>query len=165
MSWTDERVEMLRKLWNEGLSASQIAGELANGITRNAVIGKVHRLGLSGRAKAPSAIARPRTPKPVRAAASLRPQIPITRGNLAFAIAPRMVEAPRPRIVAEVVVPMTEPVTIMELRESTCRWPLGDPASPEFRYCGGDSPIGEGPYCRYHSRIAYQPTQNRNRRN
>ena len=52
MSWTDERVELLRKLWLEGLSASQIASELSNGITRNAVIGKVHRLGLSGRASA-----------------------------------------------------------------------------------------------------------------
>ena len=48
MSWTDERVELLKKLWADGLSASQIAGELG-GITRNAVIGKVHRLGLSGR--------------------------------------------------------------------------------------------------------------------
>jgi len=52
-TWTDERVEQLKKLWADGLSASQIAGELG-GITRNAVIGKVHRLGLSGRAKAPS---------------------------------------------------------------------------------------------------------------
>ena len=53
MSWTDERVEQLRKLWLDGKSASQIAAELANGITRNAVIGKVHRLGLSGRVKTP----------------------------------------------------------------------------------------------------------------
>src|SRR5918999_5304444 len=53
MNWTDERVELLKKLWADGLSASQIAAELG-GITRNAVIGKVHRLGLSGRAQAPS---------------------------------------------------------------------------------------------------------------
>ena len=53
MSWTDERVELLKKMWLEGLSASQIANELAHGITRNAVIGKVHRLGLSGRVKSP----------------------------------------------------------------------------------------------------------------
>ena len=60
MSWTDERVELLKKLWSDGLSASQIAAELG-GITRNAVIGKVHRLGLSGRAKsASSAAPRPR---------------------------------------------------------------------------------------------------------
>src|SRR6185503_18971360 len=67
MGWTDERVELLRKLWQDGLSASQIAGELGNGITRNAVIGKVHRLGMSGRVKPPSAAtARPRAPKPAR---------------------------------------------------------------------------------------------------
>ena len=49
MGWTEERVELLKKLWSDGLSASQIAGRLG-GITRNAVIGKVHRLGLAGRA-------------------------------------------------------------------------------------------------------------------
>jgi GcrA cell cycle regulator len=165
MSWTDERVELLRKLWNDGLSASQIAGELANGITRNAVIGKVHRLGLSGRAKSPTSAARPRTPRQVRTVQPVRTHMPAMRGNLAFAMAPRIVEAPQPRMMAEVVVPMTEPVTIMELRESMCRWPLGDPSAPEFRYCGGDAPIGDGPYCRFHARIAYQPTQSRQRRN
>ena len=69
MSWTDERIELLRKLWLEGLSASQIARELANGISRNAVIGKVHRLGMSGRVKtaAPASV-RPKvkTPRPRR---------------------------------------------------------------------------------------------------
>ena len=62
MSWTDERVELLKKLWADGLSASQIANELGS-VTRNAVIGKVHRLGLSGRAKSPSSSA-PRQRKP-----------------------------------------------------------------------------------------------------
>ena len=59
MSWTDERVELLKKLWSDGLSASQIAAELG-GITRNAVIGKVHRLGLSGRAKSSSSASPPK---------------------------------------------------------------------------------------------------------
>ena len=59
MSWTDERVELLKKLWSEGLSASQIAAQLG-GVTRNAVIGKVHRLSLSGRAKPASSSPRPR---------------------------------------------------------------------------------------------------------
>src|ERR1700712_3006278 len=58
MGWTDERVETLKKLWMEGFSASQIAGELGEGVTRNAVIGKVHRLKLSGRAKPASAAPR-----------------------------------------------------------------------------------------------------------
>lgn len=162
MSWTDERVELLRKLWTDGLSASQIAGELAEGITRNAVIGKVHRLGLSGRAK-PAASLRPRPPKVVRQQPTIRTHVPMMRGNLAFAMAPQVMAVAQPRPVAEVVVPMNEPVTIMELRESTCRWPIGDPATTEFRYCGGEAAIGQGPYCRFHSRLAYQPVQSRSR--
>lgn len=169
MSWTDERVELLRKLWLEGLSASQIASELSNGITRNAVIGKVHRLGLSGRAKAPSQAApRPRAAKPIRTpspAPRAHNHAPMMRGNLAFAMAPRMMEAtPQPKAqLEEVVIPMSERVTIMELRESMCRWPMGDPQTPDFRYCGGDAPVGEGPYCKYHARVAYQPAQDRRR--
>ena len=99
MSWTDERVELLRKLWLDGLSASQIASELASGVTRNAVIGKVHRLGLSGRAKAPTQTTpRPRPSKPVRTSSPPRQHSPMVRGNLAFAMAPRMMEAtPQPR--------------------------------------------------------------------
>ena len=83
----------------------------------------------------------------------------------AFALTPRVMEAPpQPKAqLEEVVIPMSERVTIMELRESMCRWPLGDPASPDFRYCGADSPIGEGPYCKYHARVAYQPAQDRRR--
>jgi GcrA cell cycle regulator len=163
MSWTDERVELLRKLWLDGLSASQIAAELANGITRNAVIGKVHRLGLSGRVKAPStSTPRPRS-KPQGHRPVSRPSAgPSMRGNTALAYAPRVQEAPAPKPELEVVIPMSERVTIMELREAMCRWPLGDPATPEFRYCGGKSEIGD-PYCTYHARIAYQPAQDRRR--
>src|SRR2546423_15305097 len=81
MMWTDERVELLKKLWADGLSASQIAAELG-GITRNAVIGKVHRLGLSGRAKSPSSAPRPR--KPRTHSHVMRPR-PAMRGNTALA--------------------------------------------------------------------------------
>ena len=70
MSWTDERVEQLKQHWTEGKSASQIASLLGNGVTRNAVIGKVHRLGLAGRVKSPGlASPRPRHSAPQRAAA------------------------------------------------------------------------------------------------
>jgi GcrA cell cycle regulator len=163
MSWNDERVEMLKKMWAEGMSASQIAGELANGITRNAVIGKVHRLGLSGRVKAPSPVqSRPRPQVRAHRNSTPRASQPIIRGNTALAFAPRVHEAPAPRPIEEVLIPMCEPVTIMELRETMCRWPVGDPATSEFRYCGGPSNIGES-YCGYHSRIAYQPAQDRRR--
>jgi GcrA cell cycle regulator len=171
LSWTDERVELLRKLWTEGLSASRIAAELAGGVTRNAVIGKVHRLGLSGRVKAPTSAApsraRPNVSAPAPATRISMPQRAVAmpmRGNNALAVQARPMAAPQLRSSGDNVVPMAENVTIMDLRESMCRWPVGDPSSVEFRYCGGKAPIGEGPYCSYHSRMAYQPMQDRNRR-
>jgi len=160
MSWTDERVELLRKLWLDGLSASQIAAELAHGITRNAVIGKVHRLGLSGRVKAQApAVPRQRTRSAAPRPAS-RTAAPVARGNLGVAFRP--MEAPEPLPVEDVVIPMSEMVTIMELREGMCRWPVGDPTTPEFRFCGSHG-ANIGPYCRHHARIAYQPAQERRR--
>jgi GcrA cell cycle regulator len=165
MSWTDERVETLRKLWQDGMSASQIAAELGHGISRNAVIGKVHRLGLSGRVKAPSSAApRARNRDRDREArfAPPRPPQPMVQGANALAYSPKPHPAPAPRQAEEVVVPISERVTILELREAMCRWPLGDPSNSEFRYCGAKSPQGVS-YCAYHSRIAYQPAQDRRR--
>jgi GcrA cell cycle regulator len=164
MSWTDERVELLRKLWLEGLSASQIARELANGISRNAVIGKVHRLGMSGRVKtAAPAAARPRT-KVARPGGFQRTGTAMVRGNTALAIRSQPFEAVLPAPEEDVVIPMSEMVTIMDLKESMCRWPMGDPASGEFRYCGAKKGATQtGPYCSYHSRVAYQPAQDRRR--
>ncbi len=160
MSWTDERVEMLRKLWTDGLSASQVAAELGAGITRNAVIGKIHRLGLAERAKTASA-PRPRVAKAPRAS---QPRSGGgVHGSLALAFAPHAHVAPRVAIDEEVVIPMSERVTLMELREAMCRWPMGDPTTAEFRFCGGKSPASGGPYCAYHARVAYQPAQDRRR--
>jgi len=167
MSWTDERVEQLRQHWLEGKSASQIAGLLGNGVTRNAVIGKVHRLGLAGRAKSPpSAPPRPRPSVPQGAAhrpAASRPLAAqrMVRGATALALAPQSLAEPEPQTFAGVVVPMSLRVTIVELKEAMCRWPLGDPASPDFRYCG--SPAPGGPYCVHHAALAYQPPHERRR--
>jgi len=99
MSWTDERVELLKKLWADGLSASQIAGELG-GITRNAVIGKVHRLGLSGRAKSPSSSA-PRVRKP--RSHMLRVSRSMSRGNAALALAFEMEQEPEPELIENII--------------------------------------------------------------
>jgi GcrA cell cycle regulator len=160
MSWTDERVELLRRLWVEGLSASQIAAEIGTGITRNAVIGKVHRLGMSGRIKsAPTAM--PRARERTEPIASPAPQTTIVvQGNtvLAAVAAPEL--APRP--IEKVVVPICQTVTMLELRETMCRWPLGDPSQPEFRFCGARS-SGGLPYCESHRRLAYQPIHDRRR--
>jgi GcrA cell cycle regulator len=164
MSWTDERVEHLKKLWIDGLSASQIAAELGQGITRNAVIGKVHRLGLSGREKSSSSVqsTRPRAKQPARTAAPRNHPPLMSRGNTALATAPRAYAPPAPRPVEEVVIPMSERVTLLELKEAMCRWPLGDPTSSDFRFCGLKTPDA-GTYCTYHARIAYQPPQDRRR--
>jgi GcrA cell cycle regulator len=166
MSWTDERVEYLKKLWTDGLSASQIAAELGQGITRNAVIGKVHRLGLSGREKSSNSAhpARPRVKQPTRPVAPAPRNAPalMSRGNTALAAAPRAYAPPAPRPIEEVIIPMSERVTLLELKEAMCRWPLGDPTTAEFRFCGLKTP-DSGTYCTYHARIAYQPPQDRRR--
>ena len=158
MSWTDERVELLKKLWADGLSASQIAGELG-GITRNAVIGKVHRLGLSGRAKSPSSSA-PRVRKP--RSHMMRVSRTSMRGNTALALAFEMEPEPEPELI-ENIIPIGQRRTLLELNEDTCRWPIGDPASAEFFFCGG-KPLTGLPYCSYHSRVAYQPATDRRNR-
>jgi GcrA cell cycle regulator len=154
MGWTDERVELLKKLWSEGLSASQIAAELG-GITRNAVIGKVHRLGLSGRAKSPSTAA-PRPRKP-RSSGMIRVSRPAIRGNTALAYDYEV--EPEPELLE---IPMEQRKTLLQLNEHTCRWPVGDPGAADFFFCGGKT-ANELPYCSYHSRVAYQPANDRRR--
>ncbi len=152
MGWSEERVALLRKLWAEGLSASQIAKQLG-GVTRNAVIGKVHRLGLAGRAT-PSRPAK----RPVRTA----------RPRVVGPSAPRLrmpSSEPRP------IIPDLEPVrledgraaTVLTLNESMCKYPIGDPTDPDFAFCGRGA-AGNAPYCQDHSRLAYQPSQARKRR-
>jgi GcrA cell cycle regulator len=149
MGWTDERVATLKKLWLEGLSASQIAKQLG-GVTRNAVIGKVHRLGLSGRAT-PSQPARtvfkaPRAPRPV----SQAPAAP--RRVAAEASAPM----PAPRPVYRVEEPGS--ATVLTLGAHMCKWPIGDPSTESFTFCGRRASDG-APYCIEHAQVAYQPQQ------
>ncbi|MET0724578.1 MAG: GcrA family cell cycle regulator [Tardiphaga sp.] len=160
MTWTDDRVEQLKKLWEGGLSASQIAAELGN-VTRNAVIGKVHRLGLSGRAKSPSSAApRPRKTRPAPQQ-MVRMSRPVARGNTALAHNYEVEMEPDP-IAYDNVVPMSQRLTLVELNEATCHWPIGDPSSSEFYFCGGKA-LQSLPYCAHHSRIAYQPASDRRR--
>lgn len=159
ITWSDDRVEQLKKLWEAGLSASQIAAELGN-VTRNAVIGKVHRLGLSGRAKSPSSsVPRPRKTRPAQH--MMRISRPVSRGNTALAHAFEM-EVEADPVPFDNVVPMSQRKTLLELTEETCHWPVGDPGSADFFFCGGKS-LASLPYCAHHSRIAYQPANDRRR--
>ncbi len=224
MSWTDERVETLKKMWAEGQSASQIAKELG-GVTRNAVIGKVHRLGLSNRVgpggpaedeievapvvaaapapqPAPTAPAKPaaaaprpvapaaveEAPRPAPAAPAPAPQpapvaaaepvaaAPIESSTITFspnapiplrkAIIPAGQPLPpqpsaneiSPEALASVreVEKRAKKLTLMELTERTCKWPIGDPATEDFWFCGLPSVAGK-PYCEAHVGVAFQP--------
>jgi GcrA cell cycle regulator len=154
MSWNDERVETLKKLWAEGLSASRIAAQLG-GVTRNAVIGKVHRLGLAGRAKPAAATTPARPRKPRSASSTLRVSRAMVRGNTALAQAYEVELEPEPEMLDNVI-PLGQRRSLLELTEETCRWPIGDPGTPDFFFCGG-SAISSLPYCAYHARLAYQP--------
>ena len=171
MGWTDERVELLKKLWADGLSASQIAAELG-GITRNAVIGKVHRLNLSGRAQPPRN-PQARSPRKARepshpSRGSLPPSMPIA-GNTMLKPQPRAEAQPRqaalpaPEPVRLVDIPKGGRVTILHLSDKTCKWPIGDPGHEEFCFCGHNPRTGS-PYCEYHARLAYQPLPDRRHR-
>ena len=146
--WTEDRVGALKKLWLEGQSASQIAKQLGGGVTRNAVIGKVHRLGLSGRA-APSQPAR----------ATFRPSRPRPAQPTQAPSAPRRIEAVQPRPAAPsapaLMPDLPGTATVMTLGAHMCKWPIGDPSSTEFSFCGRRA--SEGVYCVEHARVAYQP--------
>ena len=172
MAWTEDRVATLTKLWADGLSASQIAKQLG-GVTRNAVIGKVHRLGLSGRAKptkpktaaaAPRrAASKPAATRAAKPAASPKPAAVESKAKTA-----KSSEASR----AQLTVPTEAPTeakplkdgsyaTILTLTEHMCKWPIGDPTAEEFRFCGRKTEPEE-PYCTPHSMVAYQPSRRRN---
>lgn len=170
MAWTDERVEKLKKLWAEGLSASQIAAQLG-GVSRNAVIGKVHRLCLPGRAKAGGSTAsRPakRTTSAPRAPnyASRAATRTVTRAAGATALKEvfetETFQELEVRPASNVVVPISRRLGLTELTERTCKWPVGDPMKDDFHFCGNDSP-DSSPYCTYHARLAYQPSSDRRR--
>ena len=160
MGWTDERVETLKKLWTEGLSASQIAKQLG-GVTRNAVIGKVHRLGLAGRAT-PSRPAK--RPRPVS-----RPRV-VTGGGASTALAqrPRVPHAPYLALVPHLDPLKAEDgsvVTVLTLSDTVCSWPIGDPSDATFAFCGRGVAEGEKHrYCREHAALAFQPQQPRRKR-
>jgi GcrA cell cycle regulator len=171
VGWTDERVERLKKLWSEGLSASQIAAQLG-GVSRNAVIGKVHRLCLPGRAKAGGAAAVRPAKRAAAAATRTQTFMPrtVTRTVTRAQGATMLKEEVETELYMEtelqpasnVVVPISRRLTLTELTERTCKWPVGDPMKDDFHFCGNDSP-DSSPYCTYHARLAYQPSGERRR--
>lgn len=150
VDWTDERVELLRRLWSEGLSAGQVAAEIGAGVTRNAVIGKIHRLGLPDRAAAKPAgrarIGRPGENRQVEQA--------VRKPAPSAPIAPALTPIAEP---AEVAIPVSDRVTLLDLRDSMCRWPVGHDGARHL-FCGAHSAdFAHGrPYCAEHAEAAHE---------
>jgi len=180
MSWTDERVDVLKKMWGEGQSASVIAKELG-GVTRNAVIGKVHRLGLSNRVT--STTAKPAAKDKAKAGMKAKPAVPAA--PLKPILTPETVRITPPAV--RKIIPAGQPlppqpsaneispealakvsevektakrISLMELTEKTCKWPVGDPATDDFWFCGLAVKTGK-PYCEAHVGVAFQPMSSR----
>lgn len=147
LAWTDQRVELLVTLWADGLSAAEIAKQLG-GVSRNAVIGIVHRRGLPKRmgASSPTAAAKAGAARRISTPRSLK----IAGRGTVFVQA----EAPPPRA----VVPFRDEPPglrdVMSVRAFECRWPIGDPGDDGFTLCGQSA---AGPYCAHHKAFAYQP--------
>ena len=150
MDWTEERISELTKLWNDGLSTAEI-GKLL-GISKNAVVGKAHRLRLAAR---PSPIRRmavrpatPRVPRAIRPAAS----VPALPQAAAMTVSAPATMAP-PAIAKPVARPRIE-VPAAQLSNQRCMWPVGHPGDGDFHFCGDRALVGK-PYCVAHCAVAY----------
>jgi len=186
MAWTDERIAMLKQYWEDGLSASQIAELMGENLSRNAVIGKAHRLGLASR---PSPL-KTSEPKPEDHEAGPAEPAPRASGKAATRAESQKPEAaaepeskqPQPVAVAPAIETLPEPVasrppeaapaprparaatkgsakgakvTLLDLNDRICKWPIGHPDEPGFHFCG--KPVNPGfPYCSEHCLVAYQ---------
>ena len=196
MAWSDERVAILKKMWLEGSSASEIAKELGN-ITRNAVIGKVHRLGMSNRdtnnlksgsstSNAKKSVRRGRPPKvnkeekkrgrphKLKDPGDLPGTFDVTEKSTTSSAKEMRLDENKTKVASDLseetlqnilkVEMKSKKISLMELTERTCKWPIGDPATDTFWFCGHESEPGK-PYCKTHISIAFQPiTQRRSRK-
>ncbi|MDX1580349.1 MAG: GcrA family cell cycle regulator [Alphaproteobacteria bacterium] len=173
MAWTDDRVKKLKQLWNKGLSASQIAEELGD-VTRNAVIGKAHRLGLSSRpspvkqASSGKKAAKPKAkaePAKKTAKAPAKKKAPAAKAAAETESKPaakstKKAAEPAKKQVAKKKDGSSERITILTLTERMCKWPIGHPGEEDFHFCGKHSEPGQ-PYCAMHSELAFQAPQPR----
>ena len=158
MDWTNEAIDRLRALWAEGHSTAEIGRRM--GISKNAVVGKAHRLDLPAR---PSPIRRdPATPRPV--ATGRRPTLPPLRAALPIPAAPRR-EEPKPAAAPAVLALPPKPAASVvrafpRVSSKACCWPIGEPGTSGFRFCGGD-PVAGKPYCTEHAALAYVKPRDR----
>jgi GcrA cell cycle regulator len=158
MDWTTEAIERLKALWAEGHSTAEIGRRM--GISKNAVVGKAHRLTLPAR---PSPIRRDAAPRPAPLPRAPRPS-PMPLQRLAAAPAPRPAAPPAPAapppVAATAPVLRSFPAARPRIGARSCCWPLGEPGTQGFRFCGGD-PMAGKPYCAEHAALAYVKPRDR----
>lgn len=159
MDWTAEAIERLKALWAEGHSTAEIGRRM--GISKNAVVGKAHRLNLSAR---PSPIRRDAEPRPAPVPRAPRPvPAPVQRLAPVTVAAPRpAVAPPAPQPVAAAAAPVVRnfPAARQRLGARSCCWPIGEPGTSGFRFCGGE-PMAGKPYCLEHAALAYVKPRDR----
>ena len=140
MSWTEDKIAKLKELWGKGSTASQIA-EIIGGVSRNAVIGKAHRLNLSAKIK-------------TRAAVSTE-----NFANLKSDKSDKTKKSRRSKFKSLIIEKDFEPEnpkTLEQLDENSCKWPIGHPDEKDFYFCGRSS-LKDFSYCKLHLLYAYQP--------
>ncbi len=147
--WTPDRIETLTRLWNDGLAASVIAKRLGE-VTRNAVIGKVHRLGLPGRATTSRTPRLRRTIARRDRAGRVSMRKPVLRSRPCPATPDRLPPAPAALM-----------LSVAQLTDTMCHWPVGDPRAAAFGFCGAKTAAGRQPYCAVHQCIGHQPRRGR----
>ena len=140
MSWTEEKVAKLKELWGKGNTASQIA-EIIGGISRNAVIGKAHRLNLSAKIKTRSAQTNQNSK-----GLNENKEIPLKRGK----------RSKFKSLIIEKDFEPENPKQLEELDDNLCKWPIGHPDEKSFYFCGRTS-LKDFSYCKLHLLYAYQP--------
>lgn len=176
MSWTDDRIGLLKRMWKEGKSAADIAKTLGKGVTRNAVIGKAHRMGLSGR---PSPIKKPveakkavatavvskKGAKEIKGGKKISPPVSaLSAKSKLKSTAPKnpalLKEIEELKKIQKDVAPLGGGIALIDLTERMCKWPIGDPKEPDFAFCGLGIRPGT-PYCPEHAAAAYQTSSRR----
>lgn len=153
--WTDERAALAINLWKAGVAASDIAKRLG-GITRNAVIGKIHRMGAADTAPRHKRSTQngPRK-RPLRRRIPAQPRFEAMFAERA-ALSAVAEERQAAQLGPDLIIPSEERKTLMDLEADSCRWPFGDPKQPDFHFCNGKAVSGL-PYCKFHADRAYRP--------
>ncbi len=169
MAWTDEMIAELKKLWQEGVTTGEIGKRL--NVSKNSIVGKVHRLGLSGRPSpikrkdpdatkttAPKAEKKPASPKSPKPKVEKTPEPKPVKAKVEIVKEPEVEFIPIPPV-EKTPSKAGQNVSLTDLDNHTCRWPIGDPKDENFHFCGNKVRIGQT-YCDEHAAIAYvKPTK------